>query len=459
MRSLKIVPWRLDVAFGKGKAGCTGYACTTCPFNSKSDPDLFGGSIADEPDAGICTNESCFRAKQEICEKDLEKFVDKAAKEVKREDVPVTETSLSHLVPPHVKPSTAVRKAKKVIEPEKSSSNGTGSASSPAAAVKRTPEEIAQEKLGQADGKWKRNAIEAVKVAVDQDASGQRIMALALIEFLNWKDFNSWNADTLAKEDLDQLKLVAAGNLVALAKRAIKADGWSNHVFDDFEWNVDAVNIFADEWKLQLPPRPKLEDFLKPATAKPATKAKGKKAKKSEEGAGDDDADEGGAARCRVCGCTEEDCHDYIERTGKPCHWVEPNLCSACLTLPVITNQIADRSGRKLNLSELERKDASQLLAAGVDAPEIQAIEWDNVPWINVGQVELSDRFCWKLIQLVKIGKRSKVALTWTGDEARRRAVAGRFQGIVVSFSKQRMLIGGDQDTIYVDVAEGKAVA
>ena len=111
MRSLKIVPWRLDVAFGKGKAGCTGYACTTCPFNSKSDPDLFGGSIADEPDAGICTNESCFRAKQEICEKDLEKFVDKAAKEVKREDVPVTETSLSHLVPPHVKPSTAVRKA------------------------------------------------------------------------------------------------------------------------------------------------------------------------------------------------------------------------------------------------------------------------------------------------------------------------------------------------------------
>lgn len=34
--------------------------------------------------------------------------------------------------------------------------------------------------------------------------------------------------------------------------------------------------------------------------------------------------------RCRTCGCTDADCSGCIERTGSPCSWVEPDLCSAC---------------------------------------------------------------------------------------------------------------------------------
>lgn len=34
--------------------------------------------------------------------------------------------------------------------------------------------------------------------------------------------------------------------------------------------------------------------------------------------------------RCRVCGCTDDDCSGCIERTGRPCWWVEHDLCSAC---------------------------------------------------------------------------------------------------------------------------------
>jgi hypothetical protein len=34
--------------------------------------------------------------------------------------------------------------------------------------------------------------------------------------------------------------------------------------------------------------------------------------------------------RCRICGCTDDDCHQCIEKTGEPCHWVEDDLCSAC---------------------------------------------------------------------------------------------------------------------------------
>jgi hypothetical protein len=34
---------------------------------------------------------------------------------------------------------------------------------------------------------------------------------------------------------------------------------------------------------------------------------------------------------CRVCGCTDDDCLECIERTGEPCSWVEGDLCSACV--------------------------------------------------------------------------------------------------------------------------------
>lgn len=34
--------------------------------------------------------------------------------------------------------------------------------------------------------------------------------------------------------------------------------------------------------------------------------------------------------RCRICGCTEQDCRQCITKTGEPCHWVEEDLCSAC---------------------------------------------------------------------------------------------------------------------------------
>lgn len=34
---------------------------------------------------------------------------------------------------------------------------------------------------------------------------------------------------------------------------------------------------------------------------------------------------------CRVCGCTDLDCRQCIEKTGEPCYWVEEDLCSACV--------------------------------------------------------------------------------------------------------------------------------
>jgi hypothetical protein len=48
--------------------------------------------------------------------------------------------------------------------------------------------------------------------------------------------------------------------------------------------------------------------------------------------------------RCRVCGCTDEDCSGCIERTGEPCYWVEEDLCSACVgSSPQAAGQDTDK--------------------------------------------------------------------------------------------------------------------
>ena len=46
---------------------------------------------------------------------------------------------------------------------------------------------------------------------------------------------------------------------------------------------------------------------------------------------------------CRVCNCTQEDCRQCIERTGKPCHWVAEDLCSACIRVGVNKRCPAER--------------------------------------------------------------------------------------------------------------------
>jgi len=40
--------------------------------------------------------------------------------------------------------------------------------------------------------------------------------------------------------------------------------------------------------------------------------------------------------KCRVCGCTDDDCTGCIAKTGQPCHWVAEDLCSACQDRPLI---------------------------------------------------------------------------------------------------------------------------
>jgi hypothetical protein len=44
------------------------------------------------------------------------------------------------------------------------------------------------------------------------------------------------------------------------------------------------------------------------------------------------------AGVCRACGCTNNDCRQCVAKTGWPCHWVEPDLCSACVTTAITSD-------------------------------------------------------------------------------------------------------------------------
>lgn len=35
--------------------------------------------------------------------------------------------------------------------------------------------------------------------------------------------------------------------------------------------------------------------------------------------------------RCRVCGCTDDNCDTCVAKTGEPCRWIAADLCSACV--------------------------------------------------------------------------------------------------------------------------------
>ncbi len=259
LRSLKIVPWRLDVAFGRGVAGCTGHACSTCPFNSKSDPDLFGGAIADEPAAGTCTNEACWQAKTDIVAKDVGKFVAKARTAVEKHDTPITEKELGKLIPLHVKPPTAIRKAKKELEPAASAS-GEGTPDS--RETGGTPEDKANGKLNVALGKWES---ELTKLVIAQTTEHPvRFALLALLGCVPPFDRGYFPGDQPAEfvsEHQHALALAGGGigEIQELASLAIEAKA-EPPVLDGITGEICA--FLLQKWGIKHNAMPKLEDFL-----------------------------------------------------------------------------------------------------------------------------------------------------------------------------------------------------
>jgi ParB-like chromosome segregation protein Spo0J len=163
LRSLKSVPWRLDVVV-KG-SGSLPVKCETCQFNTKSDPTLFehdsngDGSILSVA-AGVCRNGACFQARQRIATVDIEKAVKKAREAIRKGDdepIPLTEKGLVEFTPAAIRGSTFARKVKSVVE-KGGAANGKAGRRSESQQVQKTPGEKAREKFEQAQDAWHRGA-------------------------------------------------------------------------------------------------------------------------------------------------------------------------------------------------------------------------------------------------------------------------------------------------------------
>lgn len=114
LHSLRGMPWRLDVVFGK-----FGRACETCPHNSKADPSLFEHDAAETRDAllakaGTCLDSACFEDKKV----EAEKLVQVGLKKAVKAEVDATATALSDrgLIPDAIRPESFVRQVKKAVD-------------------------------------------------------------------------------------------------------------------------------------------------------------------------------------------------------------------------------------------------------------------------------------------------------------------------------------------------------
>jgi ParB/RepB/Spo0J family partition protein len=76
--------------------------------------------------------------------------------------------------------------------------------------------------------------------------------------------------------------------------------------------------------------------------------------------------------KCRVCGCTEDDCSQCIEASGRPCSWVkgQPNLCTRCKDEQdaAAAKQKAERTQEAAKSLSLE---GESIEALGVSATEL----------------------------------------------------------------------------------------
>lgn len=79
---------------------------------------------------------------------------------------------------------------------------------------------------------------------------------------------------------------------------------------------------------------------------------------------------------CRVCGCTDDDCRRCIAKTGRPCHWVEEDLCSAC--------EAEEDEDVRRQIEEFDR-------AQGGDEPGSSLLPWRKQPLTDIDEVLVSE--------------------------------------------------------------------
>jgi ParB-like chromosome segregation protein Spo0J len=299
MLNLKVVPWQLEVPFGKFPDGKPAPACVACPFNTANDQTLFehdpaGASTAAEAKAGLCTCKGCFENKRTLSEQAIKNGVDKAVKVVKAEAKSDAGKSMKAIVdgerPEIIRPGTFERQVKKEVTPDgkkpettsKSSSSSSGSRQQ-----KRTPEEIAKEKHSAAFDKWRTKSNGALA-----DVANKSLWSSFMWELLKERCNGLYDTVPILKfiARTDVQKALAKLS-DATPKDVEKLAGDLKYKPDNRVWFYEntgnVVTELAKAMGVEIDPAPKLEDFIPKDAAAESVKG----GKKTDPDAEDDDDD------------------------------------------------------------------------------------------------------------------------------------------------------------------------
>lgn len=301
------VPWKLDVAFSDAPA------CKDCPSNSINQTGLFDGTVKernpggyglrDKPisAAGVCLKDSCFRAKLGAFNRATANMARKVAITVKGADPKQKDAAKRAPVNLAAPEWASEDKFKKQVR-EKAKLKAEAAAA-PATAggtkVKKidTAEQKARSELDDAVHVWIRGLEASIEKALAKDQ-----MAKALVKMLEWTDKITHLANRYGGAKKPTPAMVkAAEELIDLATEG--TSGAFDEIvgrlgeFDDPDWwsFTDGMKVrIAENLSVEVPPMPKLEDFLpkpEPKKADAAMPGKGgkraapasgkKKAKKS----------------------------------------------------------------------------------------------------------------------------------------------------------------------------------
>lgn len=261
MYSLKSVPWKLDVAFGKYPNGRPAPACVNCTYNTANDRNLFehdpaGAAAAAEAQAGLCTCPGCFDGKRKITEQAISKDATKAAAAVKKNPSCSAMDAARMYQPEIVREATFERQVQKAVRPD--AVKPAAKKSTTPGRYEKSPEENAKSKLREA--RWKLDLDVCKHIA---KLAGANVLTAAYWYLFDTAVQNSDPETLIAKPWAQEFFRVLRGGVVGIDDMErlatvgkIKPDP---DVYIDFEGESLAAFAAAAGMNITMP---KLEDFL-----------------------------------------------------------------------------------------------------------------------------------------------------------------------------------------------------
>lgn len=266
--SLAVVPWKLDQAV-QNLPPCIG-----CQHNTATDLMLPGFEVLPAGEVkDFCLNPACYEGKQKCCEGAKERLAGQVLAGKWEPDA----VSVAARAPDYVKPESVLRFIKKKVAEKEAAAGGGGGKGKKAGAKAADPEPVEhvltpKEKLGDAMADWEGDMGRKFEDCLYGDPLA--LVGLILLSYTKYGDLITTShidpkqaTKALASSEGQKLRgLIYQRDLAGLTSLAEIVAGELKKGLADWNFLTDlsqeAVEVLAEGLQIELPAKPKLEDFL-----------------------------------------------------------------------------------------------------------------------------------------------------------------------------------------------------